>query len=56
MTAYTLHHQCGVAVLGADLAPNTIAAKNTEASCDPFYYHGLTMIPAWVSNYMPSKV
>ena len=22
----------------------------------PFYYHGLTLIPAWVSNYMPSKV
>ena len=22
----------------------------------PFYLHGLTLIPAWISNYMPSKV
>ena len=22
----------------------------------PFYYHGLTLIPAWISNYMPGKV
>ena len=21
-----------------------------------FYYHGLTLIPAWISNYMPRKV
>ena len=21
-----------------------------------FYYHGLTLIPAWISNYMPGKV
>ena len=24
--------------------------------CGPFYYHGLTLIPAWISNYMPCKV
>ena len=24
--------------------------------CSPFYYHGLTLIPACISNYMPSKV
>ena len=23
---------------------------------DPFYWHGLTLIPAWISNYMPRKV
>ena len=22
----------------------------------PFYQHGLTLIPAWICNYMPSKV
>ena len=22
----------------------------------PFYQHGLTLIPAWISNYMPSEV
>ena len=22
----------------------------------PFYLHGLTLIPAWISNYMPGKV
>ena len=22
----------------------------------PFYKHGLTLIPAWISNYMPSKM
>ena len=21
-----------------------------------FYYHGLTLIPAWISNHMPGKV
>ena len=26
------------------------------ATWAPFYYHGLTLIPAWISNYMPSKV
>ena len=26
------------------------------ATCGPFYLHGLTLIPAWISNYMPGKV
>ena len=30
-------------------------SKPTKAS-SPFYQHGLTLIPAWTSNYMPSKV
>ena len=25
-------------------------------SWGPFYKHGLTLIPAWVSNHMPSEV
>ena len=24
--------------------------------CSRFYYHGSTLIPAWISNLMPSKV
>ena len=27
-----------------------------RASSDPFYSHGLTWIPAWISNHMPSIV
>ena len=26
-------------------------AKGTETLWAPFYYHGLTLIPAWISNY-----
>ena len=22
----------------------------------PFYKHGLTLMPAWISNYMPNKM
>ena len=25
-------------------------------SCGPFYLHGLALIPAWISKYMPIKV
>ena len=32
--------------LGSGLVPNT----------GPFYWHGLTLIPVWISNYMPSKM
>ena len=24
--------------------------------CAPFYQRGLTLIPVWISNYMPGKV
>ena len=27
-----------------------------DNTCGPFYEHGLTLIPAWISNHMPSKV
>ena len=23
---------------------------------DPFYYHGLSLIPAWISNHLSGKV
>ena len=29
---------------------------SVKDSSSPFYYHGLTLIPAWISNYMPGKV
>ena len=25
------------------------------APCGPFYWHGLTLVPPWISYYMPSK-
>ena len=33
--------------------------NTTQTFCtttDPFYQHGLTLIPAWISNHMPSEV
>ena len=32
-----------------------IGEKHFDA-CGTFYYHGLTLIPAWISNHMSSKV
>ena len=28
----------------------------TSVNSGLFYYHGLTLIPAWISNYLPSRV
>ena len=28
----------------------------TLSASGPFYWHGLTLIPAWITNYMPGKV
>ena len=37
--------------------PNTFVDKNAfENAWGPFYWHGLTVIPAWISNHMPCKV
>ena len=33
-----------------------VYCKLTAALQGPLYYHGLTSIPAWMSNYMPGKV
>ena len=38
---------------------NTLAIVYTDAtlySNGPFYLHGLTLIPAWISNYIHYKV
>ena len=32
------------------------ARSNWVHTCGPIYQHGLTLIPAWISNYMPGKV
>ena len=36
-----------------DLDPKRVIKYNTRG---PFYHHGLTLIPAWISNHMPRKV
>ena len=28
----------------------------SSTTSGPFYQYGLTLIPAWISNHMPSKV
>ena len=33
-----------------------IAGQEITISSSPFYKHGLTLIPAWISNHMPGKV
>ena len=33
-----------------------ITWQQKEDTSSPFYLHGLTLIPAWISNYMPRKV
>ena len=30
--------------------------SHTVTSRDPFYKHGLTLIPAWISNYIHYKL
>ena len=35
---------------------NEIFMISWDCTRDPFYKHGLTLIPAWISNHMPSKV
>ena len=36
-----------------DLDPERVIKYNTRGA---FYHHGLTLIPAWISNHMPRKV
>ena len=38
------------------LATNKWQAYKQWYSSTPFYQHGLTLISAWISNYMPNKV
>ena len=30
--------------------------QESTMTCGPFYQHGLTLIPAWISYHMPIKV
>ena len=34
---------------------STFQSSFTDTS-GPFYQHGLTLIPAWISNHMPGKM
>ena len=38
----------------ASFAPMRNVMSGT--TCTPFYWHGLTLITVWISNYMPGKV
>ena len=40
---------------GADLATNPCMPITLDTS-GPFYLHGLTLIPAWISNYIHYNV
>ena len=40
---------------GIDISGTRIATTVTSTS-DPFYQHGLTLIPAWIINYIHCKV
>ena len=33
-----------------------VTGLDTFTIFSPFYSHGITLIPAWISNQMPSKV
>ena len=35
---------------------NAFPCHNNILTRGPFYYHGLTVIPAWINNYVHSKV
>ena len=48
--------QTGAKPLPKPLTIHSLALFKTWETCDPFYYHGLTLIPAWISNHLPSKV
>ena len=34
---------------------NNPSLRQSRALGNPFYWHGLTLIPAWISNHTPSK-
>ena len=34
----------------------SVACFPTSLGIDPFYQNGLTLVPTWTSNYIPSKV
>ena len=44
---------CGIVSIGGYVSHPT---DNPADTSGPFYLHGLTLIPAWISNYMPRKV
>ena len=42
--------------LGIDLLLIYQIYRSTKGSPFPFYWHGLTLITAWINNHMPRKV
>ena len=57
---YHFAYQIYVKVLSEDRFEHRWNLNFTWFSClpprGPFYWHGLTLIPAWVSNYIHYKV
>ena len=49
---WCIHCPCVVKIL----VPNKHMVSVILNDWDIFYYHGLTLIPAWISNYMSGKV
>ena len=47
-----------IRLVGQGRAPLRLEANGVtwDISIGPFNQHGLTLIPAWLSNHMPSKV
>ena len=42
--------------LALALAPGFTPSVSTSSLCGPFYWHGLTLSPAWISNYIHCKI
>ena len=47
---------CGVHMSTLDVPWDHVFGIVTVVIRGPFYWQGLTLIPAWISNYMPGKV
>ena len=44
------------AFLCVSMCENNVWYDNLSSSSGPFYQYGLTLIPAWTSNYIPYNV
>ena len=49
----TQSHSSGISWSFFIVSSNTLFSKQSRA---PFYWHGLTLIPTWISNYIHYKV
>ena len=54
--AITYQSAPGVRSSGIQEQHNVIDSGMLHDICDPFYLHGFTLIPAWISNYNYYKI